>query len=446
MRARLLTLFCLLTMQGCVFSEQSHPYDSAMRVRIDRPVGAGTGPVTARQWLAGAAPQLDRLRPARRKTALLTDQLVTPAGLPADVVGHFEIKTGQLESIFANFLGLAYSAQAIMPRSPPKAAKPWKGFEDIWIPVAPGLQLSGRLGWARDAGGRVIDADCIVILPGIRGDNNILRVHDLARALRGSGFHVLSLEVRGAGRTNLRYPKYDSTWGIFEANDLLWVADWLQGRPHIRRTGLVGYSWGANLPILAAWADGRTSEKSVPPRLRPYLNLAPRGPRRYEAGMIAFSPIIRFEPLMDKLMVERPAWLHPVLAGLQDTIRDRMTERHYPNPCGSIRELIKHLGIGYDGKVEDGLECLRLLPYKNLPAHDRLNSARVPLLIVHAADDMLGPAQDTADLIATVQNPNVAAIVLPTGGHIGFGSYAPAWYYNLILNFFDPVVGVAAGR
>ncbi|HUS91724.1 MAG TPA: alpha/beta fold hydrolase [Phycisphaerae bacterium] len=446
MKARLLTWFCLLTTQGCVFSERSYPYDPAMRVRIAPPSAPAGGTVSARQWLAQAEAQLARLLPAHRKTALLTDQLVTPDGLPADVVGHFEIKTGQLESIFVNFFGLAYSAQAIMPDRPPSAAPPWKDFEDVWIPVAPDLQLSARLGWARDADGRVIDADCVVILPGIRGDNNILRVRDLAAALRGSGLHVLSLEVRGAGRTDLRYPQFEFTWGIFEADDLLRVADWLQAIPHVRRTGLVGYSWGANLPMLAAWADGRTSDEGIPPRLRAHLNPAPRGPRRYEAGMIAFSPIIRFEPLMDKLMVEQPVWLHPVLASLQGTIRTRMTERHYPNPCGSIRELIKHLGIGYDGEVEDGLEYLRLLPYKLLPAHDRLNSARVPLLIVHAADDMLGGAQDIPDLLATVRNPNVAAIVLPTGGHIGFGPYAPAWYYDLILNYFDPVVGVAAGR
>ena len=444
MKASLPTLCCLLMTQGCIFSETSYPYDPAMRVRIDRPAGAGGGAVTARQWLAQAEPQLGRLRPAHRKTPLLTDQLVRPDGLPADVVGHFGIKAGQLESLFVNFHGLAYSAQAVSLNGPPKPAEPWKGFEDVWVPVAPDLQLSGRLGWARGPDGRVIDADCIVILPGIRGDNSILRVHDLARALRDSGFHVLSLEVRGAGRTDLRYPGHEFTWGIFEADDLLKVADWLQARPHVRRTGLVGYSWGANLPMLAAWADGRTSDEGIPPRLKPHLNTAPRGPRRYEAGMIAFSPIIRFEPVIDKLMVELPLWKHPALAGLQDIIRDRMIQRHYPNPCGSIRELIKHVHIGYDGEVADGLEYLRLLPYKDLPAHDRLNSARVPLLIVHAADDMVGDAQDIADLMATVRNPNVAAIVLPTGGHIGFGPYAPAWYYGLILNYFDPVVGVAA--
>ncbi|MBU0640375.1 MAG: hypothetical protein KKB50_16040 [Planctomycetes bacterium] len=374
MMVRAWTLLLLLLSPGCIFSERSYPYDPRMRVEIDPPAGAARKPLAARQWLSHAGPELARLLPAHPKAALLTDQLVTPEGRPADVVAHFGIKTEQLESIFFNFLGLAYSAQAIMPRSPSKPGPLWEGFEGIWMPIREDLQLSGRLAWARDAHGNVTDADCIVIIPGIRGDNNILRVCDLAQALRRSGVHVLSLEIRGAGLTDRRFPQYEFTWGIFETDDLLVVADdWLQARPHVQRTGLVGYSWGANLAILAAWAEGRTDDDGVPPRLRRFLTPAPRGPRRFQAGVIAFSPILRFEDLIDKLEVEHQAWLHPVLAGLQVTVRDRMIEKHYPNPCGSVRELIKHLGIGYDGEVADGLEYVRLLPYKDLPAHDRLN-------------------------------------------------------------------------
>jgi predicted alpha/beta-fold hydrolase len=435
----------LLLMSGCNFSERSYPYDPRARVVIAPPVQPLPERLTCRQWLARANRQLAPLLPPHRKRALLTEQLVRPDGRPTDVVTHFEIKTDRLESVFANFLGLTYSAQAIMARSPLRPAPPWEGFEDVWVPVGEDLQLAGRLGWARGADGRVMDADCIVIVPGIRGDNNILRVRDLALALRQSGFHVLTVELRGTGMTDRRFPKYEYTWGIFETDDLLVVADWLQAKPHVRRTGLIGYSWGANQVILTAWAEGRAGDEGIPPRLRKILRPPPAGPGRYQAGMLAFSPIPRFEELMDKLEADQPVWRHPALAGLQTTVRDRMVEKKYPNPCGSVRELIKHIGIVYEGEVADGLEYVRLLPYKGLPAHDRLGAARAPLLIVHAADDMIAPAQDLADLLATTSNPNVAAILLPSGGHIGFGPYAPAWYYNLILNYFDPAVGAAAG-
>jgi len=447
----------LLLLPGCIFSERSFPYDPAAREAIALPDHPGSQAMTARQWLAMAYPQLARLLPHHRKTPMLTDDLAGPRARAADVWAHFDRTSEGLESIFVNFLGLAYSAQAIQTRTAPKAAPPWEGFEDVWIPVAPDLQISARVGWALDSAGRVADTDCIVIVPGIRGDNNILRVRDLALALRSEGFHVLTVELRGTGLTDRRYPKYDYTWGIYETDDLLRVADWAQARPHVRRTGMVGYSWGANHAILAAWAQSRTSTaEGVGPDLAPLLRPAPIGPKRFEAGVLVFSPICRFEELIDKIEVEQPVWLHPALWGLQETFRDRMIDKHMPNPCGSVRKLLNEMRIGNNAQdagdepianarqIADSLEYVRLLPYKNLPAHDKLGGVSMPLLIVHAADDMIGPAQDLADLLAPVHNPNIAAIILPSGGHIGFAPYASAWYYNLILNFFDPKLGAAA--
>lgn len=435
----------ILLLTGCVFSERSCPYDPSARAVISLPARPDGQAMTARQWLTEAASQLAHLLPHEPIAPLLTDQLVRPDGKPVDVFAHFGTDPNRLEAIFYNFSALAYSAQAIQAREPAKAAPPWEGFDDVWVPIDDDLQMAGRLGWARDSAGEIADADCIVILPGIRGDNNILRTRDLALALRRCGFHVLTVEFRGTGETDRRWPDHEYTWGIFETDDLLRAADWLQAKPHVRRTGLIAYSWGANHAILAAWAQGRTDHsQGVPPRLRPFLNPAPIGPKRYEAGMLVFSPIYRTEELMDKVVVERSVFINPALAGLQMTIRERMIERKLPNPCGSIRELIKHMGIGYDSEVADGLEYVRIMPYKDLPAHDRLGLAPMPLLIVHSVDDMISPAQGLADLIAAVDNPNIAAICLPEGGHIGFAPYAAAWYYNLILNFFDPVVGAAA--
>jgi len=68
----------------------------------------------------------------------------------------------------------------------------------------------------------------------------------------------------------------------------------------------------------------------------------------------------------------------------------------------------------------------------------------VPVLIVHAANDPLAPAQEVADLFSRVKNPNVAAIILPSGGHVGFAAYNRAYYFSLIMNFFDPKTGPVA--
>jgi len=83
----------LLLMSGCIFSERSYPYDPRTRVVITPPSHPLQGQLTGRQWLAQVGPQLAPLLPPHRKTALLTGQLVTPDGRPADVVAHFEIVT-----------------------------------------------------------------------------------------------------------------------------------------------------------------------------------------------------------------------------------------------------------------------------------------------------------------------------------------------------------------
>lgn len=452
-----LILPLLLLLPGCIFSERSFPYDPAVRESIALPAGPDRQAMTARQWLDSAAPQLAHLLPHHAKSPMLTGDLAGPRAGAADVWAHFDRTADGLESIFLNFLGLAYSAQAIQSHTPPKTPTPWEGFEDVWIPVAPDLQISGRMGWAHDSAGRTADADCIILVPGIRGDNNILRIRDLALALRSEGFHVLTIELRGTGLTDRRCPKYDYTWGIYETDDLLRVADWAQAQPHVRRTGMVGYSWGANHAILAAWAQGRTSTaEGVGPDLAPLLRPATIGPKRFEAGVLVFSPVCRVEELIDQLEVEQSVLLHPALWGLQITFRTRMVEKNMPNPSGSVRTLLKHMVVGNnaqdagDGQVVNarqlaaGLEYIRVMPYKGLPAHDKLGRVPVPLLIVHAADDMIGTAQDLADLLAPVKNPNVAAMILPSGGHIGFAPYASAWYYNLIFNFFDPKLGPGA--
>jgi predicted alpha/beta-fold hydrolase len=84
------------------------------------------------------------------------------------------------------------------------------------------------------------------------------------------------------------------------------------------------------------------------------------------------------------------------------------------------------------------------LPRRGKPAGDKLEDARVPVLIVYAANDPLSPAQYVSDLIAVTENPNVAAIMLPGGGHIGFAAYARRYYFSLIVNFFSVVDGPRA--
>ena len=48
--------------------------------------------------------------------------------------------------------------------------------------------------------------------------------------------------------------------------------------------------------------------------------------------------------------------------------------------------------------------------------------------------------------MSLTENPNVAALILRGGGHIGYFPYNKAYTYSLIVNFFDPERGAAACR
>jgi pimeloyl-ACP methyl ester carboxylesterase len=467
----------MATEPGCLwdFGERSIRMEPADSVRLAIDAGPSGQAPSTRQWLVEANQQLSQFLPEGCPRPLLTDdmragngevlgsggggrvsgdngEMGEGDGKAVDVCRHFGIDPCGLQSLFKNYCGLRYTAQsASRGYCIDQTAPPWPGFEDVWIPIhiplkGRELALSGRLGYARDARGNIIDADCIVMLPGLFGDHGVKRSSDLAIPLRQAGFHVLHLEIRGHGQTERRYPRMYHTYGVLETDDLMQVSDWLERQPHVRRTGLIAYCWSANIALLAAWQDGRRpDDPMVPEPLKPFMPGYNPQRRRFRAGVIAFSPVVRWEDLLDELDRERSRWKHPIFAAIQDTVRHRMKLKGFPCPCGNLRLLIEYEhranGIPMPHGSLEGYPYLRLLPYKGQPAGDKLEWARVPVLIVHGADDPLIPAQDVADLLASVKNPLVAGVILPTGGHTGFAAFAPRYYLSLVANFFDPKTG-----
>lgn len=437
-------LLLMSPLSGC-FREQTIPIEPSRIIHL----APAAHPESTRDWLAGARDRLQPLLPRRHLPPLIDDELLTNDGRPIDVYRHFRTDPKTLHGIFTNFFGLLYTAQASHTTVADHEPPPWDGFQDVWIPVADGVKLFGRLGFA-ERDGKPIRSDCIVILPGLLGDLSVERTRTLALALRDAGLHALAIELRGFGRTDERFPNVYYNFGVLETGDLMAVAEWLQARPEVRRTGLIGFCWGANHALLAAWDDGRADDHpSVSARLKPCLR--PRsGARHYEAGVLAFSPVLSFENIVDRCDRPISAWCDPVGAALQQGIRERKQLKHH-EPCdGNLRTLIEEefarSPLRYEGGVRDGFNYLRLLPYRDQDGGDKLESARVPVLVVQASNDPLGPAQDVAALAATTSNPNVAFMVLEGGGHVGFAPYARDWYYSLILNYFDPKAGAETSR
>lgn len=407
-----------------------------------------------RAWLQRFHQAAKSRLPHENREALLTESMLDASGRPIDVMAYFQLDPAGLESIWSNFFGLQHSAQVTGGnQSKGFRPAPWPGYREIWIPIRPDLSLCGQFGSADgdlrvDGTETIAPADCVVILPGLLGHNGVMRSRDIADGLRKHGFHVLSIEYRGHGKVEARYPEVAYNFGALETVDLLLADEWLRRQPYIRRTGLLGFCWGANEALLAAWYDGRSRpHPSITPRVEALLPPVSAEPH-FPAGVIGFSPVLRFEEIIEAMKTPRTTWGNPVLASLQDTVLARMELKGYDNPSGNLRKLIEaeyaRSALSYPGGVEDGIQFMRFTPFRGLPDGDKLLDARIPALIVQAANDPLAGAQDVADLIARTPNRNVAAVILPGGGHVGFAPYARAYYYSLMVNFFGSQTGPAA--
>jgi pimeloyl-ACP methyl ester carboxylesterase len=290
LRTSLACIVVLGLVAGC-YSERSVILPA--RDAIHQSDRDGPPPRSTRDWLEFAHARLGEVLPKHLSPPLLTDDLTGPAGDPADVYRHFGRSPGSLQNVLLNPVGIMYTAQASGERFLAGVPEPWPGFEDVWIPVEPGLDLSGRLGLVRDAAGDPRSTDCIVLLPGLFGDNSALRLQDVATVLLSLGYHVLALEQRGHGQTEKRYPDKHYSFGVLETGDVLAVAEWLQARPEVRETGrlLLGRDAGA-AGGLGRWTRGSSprdrhgaaalpSARQRPPALsgRHFGDLATRGVR-----------------------------------------------------------------------------------------------------------------------------------------------------------------------
>jgi len=441
----------LLCVAACGFEEKSWPMRAQDQVLTSVP-----GPDerlalagSTREWLERTHRQLEHLLTERGRLVMLTDDMLDANGRPRDVYQYFDRDPAHANILRKNWYGLLHTAQAAS-RAPAIAEplEPWPGYQQVWIRVADDVELSGWLGFAEE-NGRPRQADCIVLVPGFLGDNAVSRTAYVAHSLRQAGHHVLAVELRGHGHTDLRYPDVYYNFGVIEVQDMLKVAEWLEDTyPQIRRTGMLSFCWGANLAMLTAWFDGRQpDDPSVTEHVACFLD-PPSQRRHYTAGILAFAPVLAWEEILDLCDRHNTMLSNPPAYFFQQFVRDRMIRKGYPEASGNLRHLIAyefaHSFFGPSLPIGDAYQCLRLLPYRGLPDGDKMERAQVPVLVVNSVNDPFLDAQDTAEFVAQTSNPRVAALILRGGGHIGFAAYNRSYFYSLVTNFFDPHRGAAA--
>ena len=446
----LLLLLLVLPLAGC-FSEHSFPMRTDRLVRpTAAQVSAPTGErLATRDWAAVvhtlAAPRL----PAAAREALVSTTLHDAQGNPVNVYRHFGLDESSLDSILGNLHGLEQTAQVT---SPPPGATPapmWKGFHEVAVPMPDGLELYARLGTPEPAD--EIPGSYVVITHGLFGSLAGVDMENHVQALRRAGHHVLAIELRGHGVTGQRHPDAPLTFGVRETADLLATARWLKTVQHAQRVGLVAFSLSGYESLLAAWVDAAPLGADASRPIMRFV-LTPSTEPAFNGGMFIVSVPIGIRATTCEDQKRWNLFEAPCKATFQQHTVDRMQAFGEPPPrnlWGFIESEMRR-----DGwiKTYGSAESLRHDMEWYLDLHNnewatgvrRMNAIRTPILVLSAANDPLGTAQDVTELFARVSNPNIGVIMLNGGGHMGFAALSADYYYSLMRAFFDPATAPRA--
>jgi predicted alpha/beta-fold hydrolase len=350
--------------------------------------------------------------PEDRDMVQLVDSLreVPFKGKSANIPGYAR---GAAMNSFLLFMNAARATSGIMYPYPEQ-------FEHIVIESFDGTPISAAVGIHKDK-----PRPAIVISHGFMGSKNDHYIIDTAlTAFSEWGFNVLGIDLRNFGRSQ-SLSHGPTTAGWKESEDLLAAAKYLSERPEVTSVGITGFSMGAGSTMLAA---ARAAEF-------PYLT----------GGAIAWNGYADAERMVNYIS-SRPSLTDPfmpVYVGfrLMHKIRRDDMKDYIDDP-----ELLGYLDGGFESADFSTYVEKIAAPHYGVTAEEYyakaspvnfLADVEVPLLVVHAEDDMIClPSEMDAVIEVTSDNPNVQVMMLPAGNHCMFRYLDKAWYDTVMRDFF----------
>ena len=280
-------------------------------------------------------------------------------------------------------------------------------FEPLMLESQDGTPLCGVAAFQAGAG----SCPAVILVHGLFSSKNNFGMLWLAlKAFYDWGFHVLVIDLRNFGDTS-RYSEAPTSWGFREADDIVSAADCLSAIDRVSTVGVLGVSMGAASALIAAGRsklDGPLSGGVIA------LNGYADAERAIEevAGLHSGNP--------EKFLT----WLYFRVMLLAKTVLGG------PRPLSDLREYTRQVSSQYYEVTEKEL-------YRKASPINSVRDIEVPCLIIHSRDDMVVPVREAHDLIeATRDNPMVASIVTPRGGHALYLLTNPRWFHEVIRTFF----------
>lgn len=284
--------------------------------------------------------------------------------------------------------------------------------ERVLVPLGDGDSLLAYATWQATPEPR----DACLLVHGAGGSSESGYMRRSALALAARGYHVLRLNLRGAG-DGVHHAS--SIYHAGQTADIDEVVRALTRDPRIARLFLVGYSLGGSqlLKLAGEW------ESSAPAGVAGIATLS--APTDFPAVSAVLDGTRTYRRAIVRGVVRQAvafARVHPSRA-CYDPVRLREAR--------TIRE--------YDEQVMVPMHRFEGIDdyYVSTSSKRWLSSIRVPTLLLHAEDDPIIPAHTVA---ATLPSASSAVKVEWTacGGHVGWidGIRTPPWSARRVSEFF----------
>jgi len=273
--------------------------------------------------------------------------------------------------------------------------------EPLRIPLGDGSahRLHAKAWWLRE-GEAIAKRPIVVVVHGIGGSSESKYVVRAAVALHRAGYHVVRLDLRGAGAS---IPDAPSLYHAGLSSDLGHVVTELAGNPHAEGIVLLGFSGGGTMALKLAGELG----VGFPEALRAVVSIsAPLDYTLVGAWMDTLGRFpYRFHVLRGLSNGAREfARQHPERAHYQPSDVKRVsTFRHYDSTI-----IVPMHGFG---DVDEYYAAAGAGPW--------LPHIHVPTLIVHADDDPMVPGSTVRPSLAKASSA-VRVEMTPHGGHLGW--------------------------
>ena len=282
-----------------------------------------------------------------------------------------------------------------------------KAFEPVIVESRDGTPLSGVL--AMQPGNA--EKPALLFVHGLFGSKNSFSIQALAlRAYYCWGFHVCAMDLRNFGDSG-RFSEAPTSWGYRESDDVLAVAEYLESMARVTTVGVYSVSMGAASALVAASRSGLG--------------------RPLAGGVVALNCYADAGRAMEYVSATSKHSLKSFTVWL--AFRLMMGFKTFASgqrPIGDLRSYTREVSAQYYEISEEEL-------YRKASPVNIIGEIEVPSLIIHSLDDQVVSVTEAYDLLAaSVDNPMVDALLVPSGGHANYQLTSPNWFYKTLETFF----------